>query len=190
MALLLIYDAIPLYRKDSRYLLGGQLLSGSLIGGICIAVMLTPWTFSPGVIFDSRSVLLCMTGLFFGGIPTLLACVIASLFRIYLGGEGAFIGVGVIWTSGIVGISWRKWRNWNRQFTDSYRSIWNLSFFAADPCVDAAVDVAVTCNTGCGCHHSYRLSGADTLPISECADGQNAVATSGTGSDTTVAVAG
>lgn len=115
LALLLIYDAIPLYRKDSRYLLGGQLLSGSLIGGICIAVMLTPWTFSPGVIFDSRSVLLCMTGLFFGGIPTLLACVIASLFRIYLGGEGAFIGVGVIWTSGIVGISWRKWRNWNRQ---------------------------------------------------------------------------
>lgn len=115
LALILIYDAIPLNRNNSRYLAWWQLLSGVLVGGICIAVMLTPWTYSPGLIFDSRSVLLCMAGLFFGGIPTLLACVIASLFRLYLGGEGAFIGIGVIWTSGLVGIGWRKWRNWNRQ---------------------------------------------------------------------------
>ncbi|WP_407695790.1 EAL domain-containing protein [Shewanella yunxiaonensis] len=115
LALILIYDAIPLYRNDSRYRLLWQLLSGALIGGICIAVMLTPWTFSPGLIFDCRSVLLCVTGLFFGGVPTFIACAIASAFRLYLGGDGAVIGIGVICTSGLLGIAWRKWRNWNRQ---------------------------------------------------------------------------
>ncbi|MFQ6370142.1 EAL domain-containing protein [Shewanella sp. YIC-542] len=115
LALVLVYDVLPLWRNGGRYSLGWQLLSGVLIGGICMVVMLTPWTFSPGVFFDGRSVLLCLAGLFFGGLPTVVACMAVTVFRFYLGGDGEFIGIGVIWSSGLLGIAWRQWRHWNRQ---------------------------------------------------------------------------
>ncbi len=69
-----------------------------------------PWSYEPGIFFDSRSVLLSISGLFFGGLPTIIACVITAAFRIYLGGGAVWVGVGVIFSSGLIGLLWRKRR--------------------------------------------------------------------------------
>ncbi|NPU83786.1 MAG: PAS domain S-box protein [Syntrophaceae bacterium] len=87
-----------------------QLPVGFVIGVIGITVMLTSWTFMPGIIFDTRSVLLGISGLFFGLIPTVIAMAMTALFRIHQGGPGVLTGVSVIVTTGTIGIAWRHLR--------------------------------------------------------------------------------
>ncbi|MDO9510511.1 MAG: LytS/YhcK type 5TM receptor domain-containing protein [Bacteroidales bacterium] len=82
---------------------------GLLLGGICILLMLTPWIYIPGITFDTRSILLSVSGLFFGAIPTLIAMLIAAIYRIYVGGTGVYMGLAVIISSGFIGILWKKY---------------------------------------------------------------------------------
>lgn len=84
-----------------------QVLTGLLIGLVAIAVMLSPWQLAPGIIFDTRWVVLSLSGLFFGFLPTLIAAVMALLFRIYHGGDGAVIGSLTILFSSLIGLGWR-----------------------------------------------------------------------------------
>ena len=51
----------------------GQIVSGVLFGGICVVGMLMPLVLMPGVIFDARSVVLCMAGLFGGPVVAIIA---------------------------------------------------------------------------------------------------------------------
>jgi len=109
LALVLIVDVIsPRWPIAQRSL--GQVLVGIVIGAIGITLMLTPWVQAPGLVFDTRSVLLGISGLFFGGIPTLVAMAITVAFRIYQGGSGALTGVSVILATGTIGILWRQAR--------------------------------------------------------------------------------
>lgn len=73
-----------------------------------MALMLTPWVFAPGIIFDTRSVLLSIAGLFFGVIPGVIVMTMAAGLRLILGGPGAWTGVSVIISSGLIGIAWRQ----------------------------------------------------------------------------------
>ncbi len=84
-----------------------QVPVGFVIGLVGITVMLTSWTFMRGIIFDTRSVLLGISGLFFGFVPTVIAMAMTAAFRIYQGGPGALTGVSVIVTTGAIGIIWR-----------------------------------------------------------------------------------
>jgi len=102
-------------RSDIHQGLREKLLTGTVIGTIGIILMLTPWTLVPGIVFDTRSILLSVAGLFFGLIPTLLAMLITAAFRIYLGGGGVYMGVAVILASGGIGLYWHYYRsNWQR----------------------------------------------------------------------------
>ncbi|MFO7830089.1 MAG: ATP-binding protein [Bacteroidales bacterium] len=83
---------------------------GFILGTIGIVLMLTPWTFYPGLVFDTRSVMLLVSGLFFGGLPTLIAMVLTAIYRIFMGGDGMWMGIAVIFTSGTIGILWSKLR--------------------------------------------------------------------------------
>ena len=85
----------------------GKVLVGLFIGLIAVIVMYVPWTFKSGIVFDSRSILLSISGLFFGGIPTIIAMTIAAIYRFLLGGDGMWMGVAVILTSGFIGLTWR-----------------------------------------------------------------------------------
>jgi PAS domain S-box-containing protein len=86
-----------------------QVLFGIFIGVIGMAAMTVPWTVAPGVIIDSRSILLSISGLFFGWIPTGVAMGMTGVFRMYQGGAGAWTGVAVIVVSGGIGIVWRRY---------------------------------------------------------------------------------
>jgi len=89
-----------------------EILTGIVIGVIGIAIMMNPWMFMPGVVFDTRSVLLSISGLFLGTVPTLLAMFMTGGFRLYLSGAGQWTGVAVIITSGGIGLVWRYlWHN-------------------------------------------------------------------------------
>ena len=109
LALVFLYDAIPRHHKRQYFFLW-RMIIGVIIGAIGMTIMSTPWVFQPGVIFDSRSVLLCITGVFFGGLPTFVAVVITALFRYSIGGPAVWAGIGVIVSSGLIGVIWRHYR--------------------------------------------------------------------------------
>jgi len=88
----------------------GQLALGALIAGFGVSVMLVPVTLTPGLVFDVRSVLLALSGLFFGIVPTAVAMVVTAALRWSMGGVGATLGIAVIFASGLIGIAWRHWR--------------------------------------------------------------------------------
>jgi PAS domain S-box-containing protein/putative nucleotidyltransferase with HDIG domain len=114
-AVLLLITALIFDLTKFRWrgnLLGFQkILIGAILSFIGIMLMNNPWTFSPGIIFDTRSILLSISGLFFGLVPTIIAMISTSVFRIYQGGAAAWTGVSVIFATGSIGILWRYIRN-------------------------------------------------------------------------------
>lgn len=84
-----------------------RVTSGLIYGGICIVAMLMPITLAPGLIFDGRSAVLGMAGLFGGPLVGTIAGAMAGAYRLSLGGSGAPIGVAVIASSVILGLCYR-----------------------------------------------------------------------------------
>lgn len=84
LAFALLYDYVWLkYEEKSTWLV--KIITGGVIGFIAVVLMKTPWVMVEGLIFDVRSVLLSVAGLFFGLVPTLVAVVIAAIVRYWLG---------------------------------------------------------------------------------------------------------
>lgn len=119
IALLLImsvtYEAanlLPLkYRKWNPW------VNGVVLSGICAVIMNLPFTLKPGLVYDTRSILISVTGLVFGLIPTILTSITAILLRIGIGGVGTPTGIAVILSSAVIGLLWRyyvypKTRRW------------------------------------------------------------------------------
>jgi len=108
LAMALVFDTtMRLWRTGEN--IWKKLLLGIVVGLIGVALMNTPWIYGEGLIFDTRSILLCLSGLFFGAIPTLVAMVITAVYRFSLG--GAYItGISVIVATGLMGITWRHVR--------------------------------------------------------------------------------
>ena len=106
LAVAFIFD-IGAIRWRTKQALFWQILVGIIIGFIGIIVMLTSWEFMPGIIFDTRSVILGIAGLFFGLIPAAIAMAMTAAFRIFQGGAAILTGVSVILASGGIGIAWR-----------------------------------------------------------------------------------
>lgn len=97
------------YLLPSKYHRIRPVISGCLIAVICIAIMKMPFTLLPGVVFDPRSILISVTALMFGFVPTAITVVAASLLRLSGGGAGAWPGVAVILSSAFIGLAWRRW---------------------------------------------------------------------------------
>ena len=117
LALTLLYDMLVVQSRIEKSILY-QIFTGFILSAIGIAIMLNPWNFGQGVLFDTRSVLLSVSGLFFGTIPVILAVLSTSFFRLFSGGSGAWTGVGVIVTSGCLGLGWRYfYRNSKENFS-------------------------------------------------------------------------
>lgn len=106
----------------------GRILSGILLMLIGMGIMSTPFYFAEGVIFDTRTILLSVSGLFFGWIPTLIAMVGTSLFRLEMGGPGAAAGVLTIISSGLVGLIWRAfWKHRLNKLETKHLYLFGLS---------------------------------------------------------------
>ena len=87
-----------------------QFITGLVLGVIGIVLMFTPWILVPGIVFDTRSIMLSVSGLFLGPIPTITAMFITGTMRVVVGGDGMWMGLAVIITSGSIGLLWRIYR--------------------------------------------------------------------------------
>ncbi|WP_094227398.1 ATP-binding protein [Methanolobus psychrotolerans] len=85
-----------------------SIASGMIIGLIGIALMLNPWELSPGLFYDTRSILLSIVALFFGSIPAVIGALMVVSHRLYQGGVGAVVGISVTICSVVLGLLWRR----------------------------------------------------------------------------------
>ena len=107
LALCFVYDTFGVYAISNKRL--RDCISGILVGLIGVSVMLAPWTLRPGVFFDTRWILLSLSGLFFGFTTTSIAVIITGSFRLYQGGPGGVVGTVVIVVTACVGLAWKYW---------------------------------------------------------------------------------
>ena len=105
----MLYDYVWVKNEENKNIYI-KIITGFVLGGIGIILMVTPWTLYPGLVFDTRSIMLSISGLFFGAIPTIIAMLITGIYRITLGGDGMWMGIAVIISSGTIGILWGKFR--------------------------------------------------------------------------------
>jgi diguanylate cyclase (GGDEF)-like protein/PAS domain S-box-containing protein len=84
-------------------------VTGLLTAAICIVIMAAPYELRPGLVYDTRSILISVTALIFGPVPTLITAAAATGYRIWMGGIGMLPGVGTIVTSAVIGLVWRRW---------------------------------------------------------------------------------
>ena len=78
-------------------------LQGLLFGSASVIGMLHPLIVAPGLIFDGRSIMISLSGLFFGPLAAMIAGTMALVLRIQQGGSGAMVGVFVILSSAFIG---------------------------------------------------------------------------------------
>ena len=83
-------------------------LLGLLFGLITVAGMNMPIHLQPGIIYDGRSVILVLAGLFGGPFVATISVFIAAIYRIYLGGTGLIAGLSTIILSAAVGLLFRS----------------------------------------------------------------------------------
>jgi LytS/YehU family sensor histidine kinase len=84
-----VFDLVTA-RWSQKKTIQTQVLFGIFTGAIGMAAMTVPWAVAPGVIIDSRSILLSIAGLFFGWIPAAVAMAMTGVFRVYQGGAGVW----------------------------------------------------------------------------------------------------
>ena len=106
LAMSSIYTIFSFNLKKNNFL--KEIMIGIIFGLIGIGIMINPFVLFDGVVFDTRSVLLVISGLFFGAVPTIIVVIFTSIYRLYLGGIAAYVGVSVIIASATIGILWRK----------------------------------------------------------------------------------
>lgn len=102
IALLALYQILISRRlPHSR---GGQVMFGLLFGLTAIIGMLEPLVHSPGIIFDGRSIVMAIAGYIGGPLVAAISALTASLFRLWVGGGGAPVGIAVTLISGAIGV--------------------------------------------------------------------------------------
>ena len=85
------------------------LLSGLLFGTTCVVGMLTPIVLQQGLIFDARTAVLSMAGLFGGPLVAAVAALMAGGYRFWLGGSGVWVGLANVLMPVLLGLAYRYW---------------------------------------------------------------------------------
>ncbi|HBL84274.1 MAG: hypothetical protein A2Y17_07535 [Clostridiales bacterium GWF2_38_85] len=105
LALSIVYEMSNSFFKNKKH--KRILFSSIFISLITLALMSTPYVLEEGITFDTRSILISVTALVFGTIPSITTAVVAVAFRINMGGVGTITGVSVIICSMLIGLFWR-----------------------------------------------------------------------------------
>ena len=89
--------------------------------------MINPLVFEEGLVFDGRSVVISICGLFFGPISAIISALMSISLRIYQGGVGAIMGVSVITASAIIGVFfYYSWKLKNRKISSLFLLIFGI----------------------------------------------------------------
>ncbi len=96
---------------------------GLFNGLIGILLMWTALRLDNGVIFDTRSILISVSGMFFGVIPTAIAGIIMIIYRVFIGGSGMLMGILVVITTSLIGMAGHKFSFKKIMKTSKHRGI-------------------------------------------------------------------
>ena len=99
-------------QAGARRRLWNRIFAGCGVGILGLCVMLSAYPLEPGVFFDTRSVLLGLSGLFLGPIPTTIGVLMTSVLRLIQGGAGILTGLMVIFLLG------RTWTDLASDYAD------------------------------------------------------------------------
>ncbi|MFA5570077.1 MAG: HD domain-containing phosphohydrolase [Sphaerochaetaceae bacterium] len=91
LAVSVIFSTFPL--KTDVLTKRSQILLGVIVGLLGILIMSRPAFFSSGVTFDSRTILIGVTAMFFGPITGGIGSLFIIVYRLYLGGGGVWTGM-------------------------------------------------------------------------------------------------
>lgn len=98
------------------------MISGMILGLIGLVIMSIPFRLSDGIFFDTRSILMGLSGAYFGGLTTVIAGLILSFYRLSLGGTAMIAGTANILISGALGLLWRRFC---KQHANTYQTNFN-----------------------------------------------------------------
>lgn len=115
LALLVALSTVSGFIGDRLSGRWGALLQGLLFGAAAVIGMLNPLILAPGLIFDGRSVMISLGGLFFGPITAAVSAAMAMACRIAQGGIGTLTGVSVILSSALLGVFFYRRRRLKRE---------------------------------------------------------------------------
>jgi PAS domain S-box-containing protein len=95
LVLLVVIYQYVFYRYPTRFK-GSKLMSGIIFGLVGLMCMLNPVRMDGGVIYDGRSVILAMAGVFAGPLSAAIAAAMCLAYRVAIGGPGVLVGSLVI----------------------------------------------------------------------------------------------
>lgn len=94
-------------RRASR--LARSLLQGAGFGVLTVAMMIARIEIAPGIFIDARAVPVALIGLFEGGPAALMAAAMGCAYRLALGGDGMWAGVGSLLATALVAALAHVW---------------------------------------------------------------------------------
>jgi|GEM_PF-1486018 len=124
-----------------------KIVVGFSSGVFVVLLMMFSGELAIGIHYDTRTVLLSVTGLFFGPISAVIGTIFALLYRLYEGGVGTLAGILSIVTSAGIGVLWHKYL-YGKVFKTQYIEFLLFGFFV----------------------HLFMLISQFTLPYSEHKD--------------------
>lgn len=102
-----LFYQISNYIKET-YDHSSEVFDAFLFGVIGILIMSFPFVPSPGLLIDTRSILIGLIAYIFGGKRTLFLMILLILYRMIMGGNGTLVGVLIILSSGLIGLLWNR----------------------------------------------------------------------------------
>lgn len=86
-----------------------RVIIGVWFGFVSVAGMMMPFEYQTGAIFDGRSIVLTLVGIFGGVISAVISVLLSAIYRIYLGGPGLWAGLSTIILCASIGLILRKY---------------------------------------------------------------------------------
>ncbi len=109
-ALAAIYSIFPQlsYKRNPRFILA----NGLIFGLVAIIAMSMPYVAEEGLIYDGRSIVVALAGIFAAPLSALLAALIAAVFRAFaIGGAGTIPGILTIFEATGIGVLMHHWND-------------------------------------------------------------------------------
>jgi signal transduction histidine kinase len=102
LAVAILLGFIPRFLKDKS--ISAKLVSGIIFSFAVLVTMSNKFILSTGVVFDARSAVISICGMFAGPVAVTITGITAVIHRIYTGGGGMTMGMCVIISSALIGL--------------------------------------------------------------------------------------
>ncbi|MAL01475.1 MAG: hypothetical protein CL536_04930 [Alcaligenaceae bacterium] len=102
LSLMVFYQVVV--SRNKREKVSRKVILGVLLGAVAVVGMLAPLEYGEGIIFDGRSIVLFIAGLFGGPVSAGVSALLVGAYRVWLGGAGMPVGVATIVMSAGIGV--------------------------------------------------------------------------------------